>query len=252
MRIWDISPGYLNRESLLGEHRELHGIVSIYINNKRGYTSHPETKRWKECLPALYMRHILLVEEMRLRGYKHESPLPVSLFKGENFTIDWPPYLDSPARQFDILREKYKHKKEKGRIPLPKHAQILWAQHKYSVLARDPNLYSMLGKRAVQAFDENSFIEFAEILTNLLRTPPTIGGVWNALEHIWGYVSEIATREEKEKAFTGEEMLLEVIVDILKRSHNEYLFQQTALVDIAAWMRIKKEIFMNKNNHEKA
>jgi hypothetical protein len=59
---------------------------------------------------------------------------------------------------------------------------------------------------------------------------------------MWGYVSEIATREEKEKAFTTEEMLLGIIVDILKRSHNEYLFQQTALVDIAAWIQIKRMI----------
>jgi len=35
MRIWDIHPGYLNRQSLLGEHRELHGIFSI-ITNKKG------------------------------------------------------------------------------------------------------------------------------------------------------------------------------------------------------------------------
>jgi len=26
MRIWDIDPGFLNAQSLLGEHRELHGI----------------------------------------------------------------------------------------------------------------------------------------------------------------------------------------------------------------------------------
>ena len=29
MRIWDVNPGYLNRQSLLGEHRELHGIYII-------------------------------------------------------------------------------------------------------------------------------------------------------------------------------------------------------------------------------
>jgi hypothetical protein len=43
MRIWDISPGYLNDKSLLGEHRELHGIVSILVNNKNGYAKHRET-----------------------------------------------------------------------------------------------------------------------------------------------------------------------------------------------------------------
>ena len=46
MRIWDIHPGYLNNQSLLGEHRELHGIVSILVNKKKGYSQHPETKRW--------------------------------------------------------------------------------------------------------------------------------------------------------------------------------------------------------------
>ena len=46
MRIWDINPGYLNRQSLLGEHRELHGIVSIILNIKKGYSKHPETIRW--------------------------------------------------------------------------------------------------------------------------------------------------------------------------------------------------------------
>jgi len=46
MRVWDINPGYLNRQSLLGEHRELHGIISIIVNKKKGYANHPETVRW--------------------------------------------------------------------------------------------------------------------------------------------------------------------------------------------------------------
>lgn len=43
MRIWGITPGYLNDKSLLDEHRELHGIASILVNNKKGYAKHPET-----------------------------------------------------------------------------------------------------------------------------------------------------------------------------------------------------------------
>nr|WP_320015958.1 pyrimidine dimer DNA glycosylase/endonuclease V [uncultured Desulfobacter sp.] len=39
MRIWDLHPGYLNRRSLLGEHRELHGMASIIVNGKKGYWS---------------------------------------------------------------------------------------------------------------------------------------------------------------------------------------------------------------------
>lgn len=36
MRIWDISPAYLNRQSLLGEHRELHGLYNILSESKKG------------------------------------------------------------------------------------------------------------------------------------------------------------------------------------------------------------------------
>jgi len=46
MRVWDLPAGYLNRQSLLGEHRELHGIHTILTQNKTGCASHPETLRW--------------------------------------------------------------------------------------------------------------------------------------------------------------------------------------------------------------
>ena len=35
MCVWDVHPGYLNRQSLLGEHRELHGIASILSQDKK-------------------------------------------------------------------------------------------------------------------------------------------------------------------------------------------------------------------------
>ena len=70
MRIWDIHPGYLNRQSLLGEHRELHAIVSIIGNKKKGYSRHPETVRWVGYGWALGQRHRLLSAEMALRGFQ--------------------------------------------------------------------------------------------------------------------------------------------------------------------------------------
>jgi hypothetical protein len=66
MRIWDLSPGYLNRQSLLGEHRELHGIYSILTNGKVGYARHPETLRWARSRSGLSVRHRQLAAEMRL------------------------------------------------------------------------------------------------------------------------------------------------------------------------------------------
>jgi hypothetical protein len=75
MRIWDIAPKQLCKNHLLGEHRELHAIWTILTNHKKGYAHHPETLRWKNKLSALYLRHEVLVHEMKRRGYNHYSPL---------------------------------------------------------------------------------------------------------------------------------------------------------------------------------
>ncbi|MHC5058221.1 MAG: pyrimidine dimer DNA glycosylase/endonuclease V [Planctomycetota bacterium] len=69
MRIWDLHPGYLNRQSLLGEHRELHAIVAILRDGKKGYSRHPETLRWRGHGWALRRRHMLLAAETVFRGY---------------------------------------------------------------------------------------------------------------------------------------------------------------------------------------
>ncbi|HSF28749.1 MAG TPA: pyrimidine dimer DNA glycosylase/endonuclease V [Nitrosopumilaceae archaeon] len=82
MRIWDIAPYRLCKDHLLGEHRELHAIWSILTRNKNGYSKHPETLRWKGKLHSLYLRHDSLVHEMEKRGYKHHTPLEVSLAIG--------------------------------------------------------------------------------------------------------------------------------------------------------------------------
>lgn len=83
MRIWDIPPEKLCRNHLLGEHRELHAIWSILINNKKGYARHPETLRWIGKQKALYLRHEQLVVEILRRQYQHRSPLDVSDATGE-------------------------------------------------------------------------------------------------------------------------------------------------------------------------
>lgn len=64
MRIWDIPNEKLCKKHLLGEHRELHALWSILINNKKGYTNHPETLRWTGKLISLYFRHEQQIKEM--------------------------------------------------------------------------------------------------------------------------------------------------------------------------------------------
>ncbi len=103
LRIWEISPLKLCRQHLLGEHRELHAIWSILINQKKGYRNHPETLRWEGALNGLYQRHRDLEKEFERRGYQHNSPLDKGKALGElkpRFKID------TLARQREILKEK--------------------------------------------------------------------------------------------------------------------------------------------------
>ena len=101
MRIWDLDPSRLCRKHLLGEHRELHALYTILSLDKKGYRSHPETKRWEGKLPALKKRHEQLTIEMKNRGYNHLSPL-TDAEGNENQTE----LLHTIAEQEQILRTK--------------------------------------------------------------------------------------------------------------------------------------------------
>jgi hypothetical protein len=132
MRVWDIHPGFLNRQSLLGEHREIHAIHAIVSQQKKGYSRHPETLRWRDHLPALWLRHEQVVAEMLLRGFNHFSPLPAPRTE-----IIWPGvFIDAPDRQFSLLAGKYAHK-EQGRIPLPANAEELLRAQALSLAGRE-------------------------------------------------------------------------------------------------------------------
>ncbi len=187
MRIWDIDPGYLSRGNLLGEHRELHAILSIIEHDKTGYANHPETRRWRGHDGALRMRHAQLAAEMSLRSYTDRTPVPVS--RGNH---PWPnTYIDPPEKQFAILARKYAGAPA-GRIPLPRTSEELWSHHKYSIMARDPERARRLG-RAVARRDL-AFSDLASELVELLRVRPSEGGTRNAALHMWGHVSHCRAR----------------------------------------------------------
>lgn len=231
MRIWDVHPGYLNDQSLLGEHRELHGIASIISHHKPGYSRHPEIVRWRGHGWALTRRHRALSAEMALRGFTDKTPVRLRANAGA-----WPlVYVDAPSRQFELLAEKYRHKAA-GRIPLPGNAQVLWAQHKYSVLARDPKRYGILGKRVAGMRGASGFDDLALELVELLRTHPEPGRVMNALQHMWGYVSEYAPRPGRDPASMSPRTLLHEIQVRARRHSQTYLLASTALSDLAAWL----------------
>ncbi len=103
MRIWDISPSKLCRQHLLGEHSELHALWNILTQNKKGFSKHPETLRWKGRLKALYLRHQALVSEMIQRGYNHRTPLDTRFALGAERQSE---FIDTLEEQVEILRKK--------------------------------------------------------------------------------------------------------------------------------------------------
>lgn len=232
MRIWDIDPGYLNRNSLLGEHRELHAIISIIENKKTGYSKHPETLRWVSYGWALKMRHELLKSEMELRGYTDRSPVCLNANDGS-----WPEiYIDQPYDQLQILKIKYQDKEE-GRIPLPKSAQEFWAQHKYSVMARSVKLYEEFGKSAADRRSGENYSELGMQLVGILRHKPSDRTMRNAIQHMWGYVSGYSPLSGKELLNMNQLALLKEIRKLAFEYNVEYLLKSTALGELKTFLR---------------
>lgn len=103
MRIWDLPPSLLCGQHLLGEHRELHAIWTIITKKKKGYSKHPEIRRWIGKLKALYFRHEALVREMIKRNYSHKSKLPRQLAEGKN---KQDVFINTVEEQIQILKKK--------------------------------------------------------------------------------------------------------------------------------------------------
>ena len=99
-RIWNLPCRELDRQHLLGEHSELHMLWGSITLGRRGWANHPETKRWRGRLKALYKRHEEQVAEMLARGYNHNSPLDTALIPPED-SEEWPPISDA-----DIARDR--------------------------------------------------------------------------------------------------------------------------------------------------
>lgn len=229
MRVWDVDPGYLNRQSLLGEHREIHAILSIVVNDKKGYARHPETLRWKDRLGALKHQHDLVVSEMQLRGYQHHSPVTVQR------SSSWPDeFVDPPGKQFTILQGKYVDR-EPGRIPLPRNANRLLAHHRFSIIARDPEYYRQTEQVLAQSPNEMPFEQLALEIVRVLRRRPTKQQLQDALDLMWDYVSGLADSGHPDRKDSPE-----VLITAIRKLSVEHqvipLLESTALSDLHAWI----------------
>jgi len=220
MRIWDVNAGYLTNEQLHAEHALLHRLAGV-----RQGDADTELLQWMGHQPVLWLRHQLLVAEMAVRGEAHDTPLAQ-----ENEDSLWPvQYLHTPGLQFELLGRE---KAQDARIPLPGTPQRLWAQHKYSVMARDPNLYKALGPGVAHGRWRDDFPGLAQVLVDALRQPPQVGRLRNALQHMWGH---LAGGGEAMPADDGE-----LLLRIQQQAHarqERYLLESTALSELAVWVR---------------
>jgi uncharacterized protein YbgA (DUF1722 family) len=150
--------------------------------------------------------------------------------------LKWPEiFVDPPFTQLSILTEKYKDK-EQGRIPLPKNVQQLWAQHKYSVMARDAVEYKRIGRWVASSKTSSGISNLYPELVSLLRCPPGEGNLRNAIQHMWGYVSPYTSLSGKaieKKTIHG---LLTEIQHLVFLHDVVYLKESTALCELQAWI----------------
>jgi len=231
MRVWDLDAGYLSRQRLLGEHREIHGMYVVLSEDRKGYRQHPETVRWEKTLPAVALRHAQLAAEMAVRGYNHRSPIVL-----DDYAPVWPDtFIDTPAAQAALLAQKY-GPDERGRLPLPKNNQQLWAQHKYSVMARSPARYKDLGPRVAKLRGAPSDALWQELI-EVLREPPALPRTRNAVAHMWGYVSKHVDTAERALVEQRMERHLRWVLDrvvALSQQHGvTYLLESTALGELS-------------------
>ena len=105
VRIWKTPLYFLNRKRLLGEHFELHVILSAILRGKGAWFNHPQTKRFYNHIGELKYRHREQVREMLRRGYNHKSPLlNVDDVKEEIYTYT----TEEMLGDLEILSERQK------------------------------------------------------------------------------------------------------------------------------------------------
>lgn len=184
LHIWDLHPGYFTARDLEAELRVIHRLLtSIDEGTANSNISAAEWQRWSQYGQALALRYSLVAEEMSLRGIEHAEPVAVI-----QWPVIWPSgFTVPPGQQFAELRRVCVAGGQ-GRIPVPATTQVLWAQHKYSILARDPELYHAIGVEVASYKGQEGFDDLAQRLLVAMRRRPDAGGVRNALQHMWGYV----------------------------------------------------------------
>ncbi|OZG74569.1 hypothetical protein BTA51_06110 [Hahella sp. CCB-MM4] len=202
-------PGYSSDEQILVQIKEFERQLAL--------ENEPALKNKREGKIALYQRRWnLLMAEMTLRHG------PVRPFIHEISEPLWPSQPDSE----DLLP----YSSSDGRIPLPANSQQLWAQHKYSVMARSPSLYQSIGPELARG--ALTIRELWLQLETSLQQAPNEGGLRNAVQHMWGYIKSSSSLKPDTAPLPH---LFREIQQQALRQQCQYLLHSTALGEFAYW-----------------
>jgi uncharacterized protein YbgA (DUF1722 family) len=194
-----INPGYMGKDFLIAYEKYLEDNSDI-LDNK-----------------GLVIKS-LVKNEMIIRGYS-----------GSNEAL----YIDLELSDEDLLFWDIK----KRRISIPKNVQTIWAQHKYSVLARDNKLYREIGKSLVGKKGISGYEELFNELKNLILTKPDKGSLFNGVLHIWGYLPSAIKKNYDKPSIENMKNTITTISDFAVKGGSKYLLQSTALSDFLYWAK---------------
>lgn len=219
--IFDLDPGFLDDEWLSAQMRLVMGLSSADDAARQRL---PEC--WQGHEDALVLRLNQLIVEMRMRGQATPEPLPLTAE-----SVIWPARGATPLEEQVARVGERARSGRVGRIRLPRNDHELWASYKYTVLARNHQAYLRFGQRiAARAIPyETLWYE----MINASRVAPTPGGVRNAVQHMWGYVSNLSAVNPQ----VGSLQALLVEIQRLAVAHQvSYLLNSTALGELMAWV----------------
>ena len=228
MRVWDVSPGYLNDQELIAQRQ---WVKTLLANHGEAPAQGAESaRRWTHCLNALQCVEAWLQAEYNLRELADTgSSAQTVLLAPPNLV--WPK-INAPAAMFMQLQAD--SARAPGRIPLPASTQSLWVQHKYSVAARSIQAYREISVKVAASRGRDNFDWLAGEVFNQLRLRPELPSLRDALLQMWGYVA--AAGAVSSHMFDD---LPALFVEIQRRAlaqNINYLVHATALSELRVWL----------------
>ena len=141
--------------------------------------------------------------------YSQQHPQKIRGAHTDTIAID--PFLDYYHNLSDQMPDMMLEVKDKNRSALkcilctaPTNQHLLeaeWGRYKYSVLERSPADYQTLRTLLKDKSGDNA-IPFYQSVERALALPEEKGRAVNALEHVWGYCSAVATPAETKRYHT--------------------------------------------------